>query len=84
MLGPVCMQMSDWLAKFDNMRAVARRPPPSYLRPAEVDRPVAGAREGSLAPELPPLEEMARLDAAAAELDLPDLAQGRSRGPRDV
>ena len=84
MLCSVYMQISDWLAKFDSMRAVARRPPPSYLRPTEGERPAAGAREGSLAPELPPLEEMARLDAAAAELDLPDLAQGRSRGARDV
>ena len=65
------------------MRAVARRPPPSYLRPLEGDRPAGGALERSLAPELPPLEEMARLDAAAAELDLPELAQGRSRAARE-
>ena len=80
---PCCMQVSDWLAKFDSMRSVARRPPPSYLRPLEGEQPGGGALEGSLAPELPPLEEMARLDAAAAELDMPGLTQGRSGGARD-
>jgi len=73
-------QITDWLAKFDSARAIARRPPPSYLRPA----PGGGAGPAPRAPpelgraraaELPTLEEMEALQGGA--LDLSELPWGK-------
>jgi len=68
-------QITDWLAKFDSARAIARRPPPSYLRPAPGGAPRAPLGAARAA-QLPTLEEMEALQGGA--LDLPELPWDKS------
>jgi len=69
-------QITDWLAKFDSARAIARRPPPSYLRPAPGGAPRAAPPRGRApAAERAALEEMEALQGGA--LDLSELPWGK-------
>jgi len=81
-------QITDWLAKFDSARAIARRPPPSYLRPAPGGAPRAppprGRARGAARPAPrppPPARARPRARGGAADAGGDGGAAGRRAGP---
>lgn len=61
-------QIRDWFSKIDSARAIAQRPPPSYMRLSEEQDAGSG-----LSPEddIPSLDEMQRYNST--ELALPEV-----------
>jgi hypothetical protein len=60
-------QIRDWFSKIDSARAIAQRPPPSYMRLGEEQ----DAGSGLATDDIPSLDEMQRYNSA--ELALPEV-----------